>query len=119
MVNNWLLPQLADSLRFGTKISAIGPSPTRRHVRFLVAIRGTVDVKDIEFCPALDPICRKSRRHPARLQEIENFRIRKTEFLNQNSLLGRNSAKIFFGPGAEIVFRQYQPHYGPRRSDFA
>jgi hypothetical protein len=75
MVNNWLLPQLADSLRFGTKISAIGPSPTRRHVRFLVAIRGTVDVKDIEFCPALDPIVSKkspASRSIARNREFQN-----------------------------------------------
>ena len=52
-------------------------------------------------------IRRKSRRHPARSQEIENFRIR-AQFLNQNSLLGRNLAKIFFAPGAKIVFRQYR-----------
>src|SRR5438034_7851288 len=34
-------------------MSAVDPSPTWRHVRFLVAIRGTADVKDIEFCPTL------------------------------------------------------------------
>ena len=34
---------------------------------------------------------------------MENFRIRKAEFLNQNSLLGLNSTKIFFAPGVKIV----------------
>ncbi len=37
-----------------------------------------------------------------------NFRIRKAEFLNQNSLLGRISTKIFFAPEAKIVFQQYR-----------
>jgi hypothetical protein len=39
---------------------------------------------------------------------MENFRIRRAEFLNRNSLLGRNSTKIFFAPGAEIVFQHYR-----------
>ena len=40
---------------------------------------------------------------------MENFRIRKAEFLNQNSLLGLNSTKIFFAQGVKIVFQQYRP----------
>jgi hypothetical protein len=37
-----------------------------------------------------------------------NFRIRKAEFLNQNSRWGGISTKIFFAPEAEIVFQQYR-----------
>jgi len=43
------------------------------------------------------------------MQEMENFKIRKVEFLNQNSLLGCHSTKIFFTPGRRIVFQQYRP----------
>ena len=43
------------------------------------------------------------------MQEMENFRIRKAEFLNQNSLLGRHATKIFFTPGRKFVFQQYRP----------
>ena len=38
-----------------------------------------------------------------------NFRIRKAEFLNQNSRWDGISTKIFFAPEAEIVFQQYLP----------
>jgi hypothetical protein len=54
---------------------AVGPSPTWRRVRFLVAIRGTAVVKDIEFCPALDPIVSKkspASRSIARNREFQN-----------------------------------------------
>jgi len=39
---------------------------------------------------------------------MENFRIRKAEFLNQNSLVGLNSTKAFFAQGVKIVFQQYR-----------
>jgi hypothetical protein len=42
------------------------------------------------------------------LLKMENFRIRRAGVLNQNSVFGRNSAKIFFSPGAKIVFQQYR-----------
>jgi hypothetical protein len=39
---------------------------------------------------------------------MENFRIRKAGFLNQNPLLMVISTKIFFAPGAKIVFQQHR-----------
>jgi hypothetical protein len=40
---------------------------------------------------------------------MENFRIRKAEFLNQNSLWELDLTKIFFAPAVKIVFQQYRP----------
>jgi hypothetical protein len=54
-------------------------------------------------------LCCKSRRHLVRSPKTGNIRIRRIEFLNQNSLFGLDLEKVFFAPGLKIVLQHYRP----------
>ena len=56
-----------------------------------------------------DRLCCKSRRHLIRSPKMGNIRIRRGEFLNQNSLFGLDLEKVFFAPGPKIVLQHYRP----------
>jgi hypothetical protein len=57
----------------------------------------------------LGRLCCKSRRHLVRSPKTGNIRIRRGEFLNQNSLFGLDLEKVFFPPGLKIVLQHYRP----------
>ncbi len=50
----------------------------------------------------------KSRRHLVQSPKVGNIRIRRAEFLNQNSLFGLDLEKVFFAPELKIVL-QHNP----------
>jgi hypothetical protein len=54
-------------------------------------------------------LCCKSRRQLVRSPKTGNIRIRRGEFLNQNSLFGLDLEKVFFAPGLKIVLQHYRP----------
>ena len=54
-------------------------------------------------------LCCKSRRHLVRSPKTGNIRIRRGEFLNQNSLFGLDLENVFFAPGLKIVLQHYRP----------
>ena len=54
-------------------------------------------------------LCCKSRQHVVRSPKTGNIRIRRVEFLNQNSLSGLDLEKVFFAPGLKIVLQHYRP----------
>jgi hypothetical protein len=54
-------------------------------------------------------LCCKSRRHLIQSPKMGNIRIRRGEFLNQNSLFGLDLEKVFFAPGPKIVLQHYRP----------
>src|SRR5208282_388110 len=61
-------------------------------------------------------LCCKSRRYLVRSRKTGNIRIRRVEFLNQNSLFGLDLEKVFFARGLKIVLQHYRPQGDMRPS---
>jgi hypothetical protein len=64
------------------------------------------------FCGAkcrLWPIVLQKSAAPRPIAKTGNIRIRRDEFLNQNSLFGLDLEKVFFAPGPKIVLQHYRP----------
>ena len=64
---------------------------------------------DVDGMSVPGRLCCKSRQHLARSPKTGNIKIRKGEFLNQNSLFGLDLEKVFFAPGPKIVLQHYRP----------
>ena len=57
----------------------------------------------------LGRLCCKSGWHLVRSPKTGNIKIRKAEFLNQNSLFGLDPEKVFFAPRPKIVLQHHRP----------